>query len=198
MASPTNPVQTTSTSSSTTTGATSGTTSTTTQTTDYGSYTQTNTTSTTTNGAGTSTTSSSSTDPKQPTSSVGGADDCNIAPACSGDAIQCAIMYKQWQQWCQVQSLNTSNDFSQAYMSASADVGMPNPIATSKSMSDIFTLGNHVSVAASCPSSISIPIPGGQTYNLDLSYVCQYLALISLIVKTLAWLFVGRLTLEAL
>lgn len=192
------PVSTTSTSSSTTTGSTSGTTTTTTTTTDYGAYAQTSTTSTVTDASGTSTTTSQSTDPKQPASSVSGGYECNVPPACSGDAIQCAILTKEWQQWCQTRTISDHNDFVDIYQDATADVGQVNPIATEKPMGDFFNLTNHVSVGASCPSSMTIPLIGGRTYTLDLSYLCQYLGLIALILKSLAWLFVGRMTLEAL
>lgn len=129
--------------------------------------------------------------------SASGGNDCLSAPVCEGDAIQCAILRKQWEQWCQLQPLTESNDAAAEYEQARQDMNTPQDIIEQKSVADVFTLGSHVTASAECPADIVIPVFGYQL-TAPIAWLCAYLGVIALVVKALAWLFVGRLIMGAL
>jgi hypothetical protein len=122
--------------------------------------------------------------------SVGGGLNCEDPPICNGDPVQCAILFKEWQQFCQLDPLTLQNQFSDDY-DASANIEPSNIVTESSDLSD-FKVTDYVSASSECPGSIQIPL-FGDSYDIDLSFLCGYLAIVAIILKTSAWIFVGRL-----
>jgi hypothetical protein len=116
--------------------------------------------------------------------------------SCSGDAIDCAIHRAVWEDRCKNIWAESTNEFSEAWYAAERQKGQGNDIATSEDASDWFTLRSYVASPSSCPSDISFQI-FGKTITAPLAWLCSYLSIIALILKTLAWIFVGRQVLGA-
>ncbi|GHU14818.1 hypothetical protein FACS189441_5410 [Betaproteobacteria bacterium] len=115
---------------------------------------------------------------------------------CNGDAIDCSIAKAAWENRCVNEWAEKPNDFSDAWNTAKGQEGGDTNIVKEEDAEDWFTLNNYISTPSSCPADISFSV-FGKTITAPLAWLCAYLSIIALILKTLAWLFVGHKILGA-
>ncbi len=120
--------------------------------------------------------------------------DCASAPVCDGDPILCATALTAFKQRCQMKWAETQNEFSDEFLTAKAQFDSKNvpELIKEQDASEWFKLGTHVSGSVQCPADFVVPVFGHEV-SVPTSFLCQYLVIIALVLKTLAWLFVGRL-----
>lgn len=121
--------------------------------------------------------------------------DCETMPSCEGDAIDCAIAKFSWKAKCTWDWATKTNDFSDEFSRAKADMGNPDALITEDS-SSVFSYQSHISGPAQCPAAISIPV-FGHVVTAPTDWVCGYLGVIAIVLKIAAWLIVGRMVLGA-
>jgi hypothetical protein len=107
-------------------------------------------------------------------------------------------LQKQWEGNCQTFPLTQENDLQKAFDRDYAKVGQAQSGAISDSDTfSNFTVSSYVNGAKDCPGGINIPV-FGQLVSVDMGWLCGYLALMAVILKGMAWLFVGRLMVTAI
>lgn len=124
-----------------------------------------------------------------------GGDNCDAEPTCEGDAIDCAVLKKQWENNCLFDWAKKENEFSEAFNSAKSKMDDPDKFVQEND-DNVFKLENHVSGSSACPAAIVVPV-FGRTIDAPTDWICGYLGLIAIVLKVLAWLFVGRMVLGA-
>lgn len=178
-----------------------------------GTVTTTTTTSTTkTDGNGTSTTEQSKTEKKEPQESF-----CKDNPTsafckegkwggscggftCDGDAVQCAIAKEIYQRNCEGVASNKYTDLSDA-AEAGTDTGA-NYVQGQKDAPGLdvqakFNQSVQASpIAASCPSSRSVALPGGNSLEISFEKPCEYASVLGRFVEAFAYLFAALIVLR--
>jgi len=117
---------------------------------------------------------------------------CEGGFKCTGDAVQCAIAEASWSDRCMSAQMETENDFSTLYVDSVAQSGQPPTAIPEEDLSNVFTESSYVGGGVSCPSDISFSA-FGRSITAPLGWLCSYLGIIALMLKTMAWLFVIRL-----
>ena len=132
---------------------------------------------------------------------AGGGDSCSVAPSCSGDQIQCQILYQTWLSRCQVElDPDIQFDVDPEDILTEAGLGPDQPddfIRTEVDVSDIaFDESGFFAGNGTCPPGIQFQFRD-TTYTIPLNAWCELSELLSFIIVALATFVAGRVVLEA-
>jgi len=94
--------------------------------------------------------------------------------------------------------MESDNEFSNVWNEAQSggSSGDGSGIVETKDSADFFEMSEHISGSSSCPADLTFSL-FGHGFNVYLGWFCQYLSVISLVLKSLAWIYVGRMVLGA-
>ncbi|GAQ30849.1 hypothetical protein SAMD00023378_4532 [Ralstonia sp. NT80] len=113
--------------------------------------------------------------------SVSGGADCSAPPACSGDAINCAILSQQWSTRCELQkSQDPMIQLGQQLVTGQDPKAssLPTPQqadANPTDMSQIWANAEDTTYQAQCMGDVDVPLPAqmGGSLHFDLSGLCK-------------------------
>lgn len=110
-----------------------------------------------------------------------GGETCEAAPACTGDAIQCALLNQEWRSRC------SFSDYTKEELGAPVD-GTDGSALTNETQ-DVSTLFSGITGAGgSCPADIPIDLGDWGTFTLGLEEFCWVFEAIGYAVLISAWL----------
>ena len=105
-------------------------------------------------------------------SEVDGGGSCNAAPSCTGDAIQCAILYQSYQTRCAIEEAFDPNDVP-GYSGSVEDITAPDEDLTST----LDGVLDQVGAAGSCPAPQVFNL-GGTQIDIPYTFMCDFASLI--------------------
>lgn len=140
-------------------------------------------------------------DPDDPDSSKSAslASDCQTAPECDGDPIQCAMYHHQWKSNCEAIRAPDENEKAQirgAIEDTNSQIdGRENEYKDSINaiIADSGLLNNPVPTTAQCIPDKTINIMGGVSVTVPYSLLCPYFSLLRSMLIMVAYLFAARI-----
>lgn len=119
---------------------------------------------------------------------------------CSGDAVQCALAREVYQRNCESTASNSFTDLADA-AGAGTDTGA-NYIQSEKSTAAISAQAKFSEslqsspIAATCPASRSIGLPGGYTVDVSFEKACEFAGYLGFFVQAFAYLSAALIVLR--
>lgn len=108
-------------------------------------------------------------------SSVEGGVDCQVAPRCSGDAIQCSILYQVWKGRCEAEKESEEDTVTEASVQSGNEPGQL--FSDVDLTNDIDGFLNQTGIAGTCPAPETL-ILMGTTVEVPYTAFCDFATLV--------------------